>query len=295
MNFRIKCIMQTIFGMLPNSEQMNYIAQKYISRNLPPSRQMYHSKFIQAMEHHKSFVAHKSVDNAIVYEIECGWHLAMALVFCTLGYNRIKALDVNDHIRSELVNTIVRYLREDGKISVSTIDIKKNKMKGMLEDEFRIDLLIPGDSTQTGMDDQSVDFIYSQEVFEHIEPVLLTPIMNECHRVLKDDGLISFYINYADHYCSIDKKITPYNFLRYDDKKWKKYNPCLHYVNRLRHKDFLKIFQEAGFKVVEETVYRPNGWEQMLKKFPLSEKFSDIYTLDEISITSARIILQKRL
>lgn len=76
----------------------------------------------------------------------------------------------------------------------------------MLEDEFRIDLLIPGDSTQTGMDDQSVDFIYSQEVFEHIEPVLLTPIMNECHRVLKDDGLISFYINYADR--SVFLRIT---------------------------------------------------------------------------------------
>lgn len=225
MNFRIKCIMQTIFGMLPNSEQMNYVAQKYISRNLPPSRQMYHSKFVQAMEHHKSFVAHKSVDNAIVYEIGCGWHLAMALVFSTLGYKRIKALDVNDHIRSELVNTIVRYLREDGKISVSTIDIKENKMKGMLEDEFRIDLLIPGDSAQTGMDDQSVDFIYSQEVFEHIEPVLLTPIMNECHRVLKDDGLISFYINYADHYCSIDKSIC-----------------CERFKRRLRHQVFQRYF-----------------------------------------------------
>lgn len=225
MNFRIKCIMQTIFSMLPNSEQMNYIAQKYISRNLPPSRQMYHSKFVQAMEHHKSFVAHKSVDNAIVYEIGCGWHLAMALVFSTLGYKRIKALDVNDHIRSELVNTIVRYLREDGKISVSTIDIKENKMKGMLEDEFRIDLLIPGDSAQTGMDDQSVDFIYSQEVFEHIEPALLTPIMNEGHRVLKDDGLISFYINYADHYCSIDKSIC-----------------CERFKRRLRHQVFQRYF-----------------------------------------------------
>ena len=140
-----------------------------------------------------------------------------------------------------------------------------------------------------------MDFIYSQDVFEHVAPSLLPAILKEYRRILKDDGIISFSINYGDHYCSIDKNISPYNFLQYSDKQWKKYNPRLHYVNRLRHADFLQLFKQSGFDIIKETRFCPKNWESLIKHFPFAKHFSDNYTLEELSVTSARIILKKHM
>lgn len=294
MDFRIKCFVQTIFSLLPNGEHLNYLAQKYVTKKLPPSQGTYVHQYGQALNHHKIFSAYKSSEDSVVYEIGCGWHLAMALAFSTFGYASIKALDVTNHVRAELINTILQYFKEDGKFGKDHLVIfDSDNIKQKIYDAYRIDLLIPGDSAHTGLEDQSVDFIYSQAVFEHISPELLPAIMKECHRVLKDDGVISFCIDYKDHYSSFDKSITPYNFMRYSEKAWKKYNPPMHYVNRLRHIDFIRIFQQAGFDIVEETVFRPDDWEKQLMALPISKEFSERYTLDELSIVSAKLVLRK--
>ena len=218
----------------------------------------------------------------------------MALAFSSFGYRSIKALDVSNHVRAELVNAILQYQREDGIISPDCRDIDPDRLKEELWERFRIDLMAPCDSAHTGMEERSVDLIYSQEVFEHIAPELLPGIMQECYRLLKDDGVISFYINYADHYFGTDKHVSRYNFLRYSEKAWKKYNPALHYVNRLRHVDFIRLFQESGFEIVEEETFRPEGWEQMIDGFPFDKSFMEKYTREELSITSARIVLRKK-
>jgi len=186
-------------------------------------------------------------------------------------------------------------MREDGVISADFADIDSLHMCEELFERFGITLMAPCDSASTGMADGSVDLIYSQEVFEHIAPELLPGIMKECRRVLKDDGIISFYINYADHYFGTDKNVTRYSFLRYSEKAWKKYNPDLHYVNRLRHVDFVRLFKEAGFEIIREETFRPEGWEKMIDGFPFDKAFAKKYTREELSVTSGRFVLRKKL
>ena len=36
MNFRIKALIQTAFGLMPHSEAVNYFAQRHITKSLPP-------------------------------------------------------------------------------------------------------------------------------------------------------------------------------------------------------------------------------------------------------------------
>lgn len=295
MNFRIKCALKTLIGKMPYSNELDYFTQKYLSRSMPPRKKDIQKKYRKALYHHEIFKKYGSVDSdkAVVYEIGCGWHLAMALGFSTLGYHKIIALDVTEHLRPELINTTLRYIKEDNLIAFEPSVVDENNLKNILRDEYRIDLLVPCDSAKTGLADRSVDYIYSHNVFEHIPPELIPHIMDECFRVLDDNGVISFVIDYSDHYTGFDKSITQYNFLRYSEKEWKKYNPPLHYVNRLRHSDFVRMFMQAGFEIVEENVIRPKDWSNIVKDFPFDSMFKEKYTLEDLSITFSKVVLKK--
>ncbi|MCM1090328.1 MAG: methyltransferase domain-containing protein [Butyrivibrio sp.] len=295
MNFRVKCALKTIVGKLPASDRLDYLVQKYLSRSMPPRPQALEKKYKQAVRYHEIYRKYGTTapDKAVVYEIGCGWHLAMAFGFSTLGYGRIIALDVSEHVKPEIINKTISYISETHLSGSAPQLVNEKNLRDVLWDSYRIALKVPCDSTQTGLEDQSVDFIYSHNVFEHIPPELIPQIMDECYRVLKDDGIISFLIDYSDHYITFDKSITPYNFLRYDDKQWRKYNPPLHYVNRLRHSDFVHMFRQAGFEIVEETPNRPQNWENMVKNFPFADSFRERYSMETLSITSARFVLKK--
>jgi hypothetical protein len=70
--------------------------------------------------------------------------------------------------------------------------------------------------------------------------------MRECHRLCHSGSVLSLKIDYSDHYANADLTISKYNFLRYSAAEWRKYNPSLHYQNRLRHCDYRKIFAGAA-------------------------------------------------
>ena len=122
MNFRIKALMQTVFGLLPNSEEVNYFAQRHITKSLPPSRTTYNRKFGRAKEHDAIFRKYHEGSKPVVYEIGCGWDLTLALSLSTLGYKDIRALDVSNQVRPELVNAILKNLREDGVLPADFAD-----------------------------------------------------------------------------------------------------------------------------------------------------------------------------
>ena len=44
-----------------------------------------------------------------------------------------------------------------------------------------------------------------------------------------------------------------FNFLKYDDAQWRRFNGGQQYVNRLRHSDYVRMFREAGFTILEES------------------------------------------
>src|SRR5439155_13415093 len=124
--------------------------------------------------------------------------------------------------------------------------------RGELAERFGINYRAPGDARQTGLPARSLDCVTSSNTLEHIPRDDIRAILRECHRCLRDDGVMSFLIDYQDHYSYFDKKISGLNFLQYSDRTWMLYNPSLHYQNRLRHKDYLALFAETGWEVIEE-------------------------------------------
>lgn len=88
-------------------------------------------------------------------------------------------------------------------------------------------------------------------VFEHIPPAVLTGILNEGNRILHPEGLFFNRIDYTDHFSYSDKTISPINFLQYSDAEWEKYaGNRFMYMNRLRHDDFIALFESAGHAIL---------------------------------------------
>ena len=97
-------------------------------------------------------------------------------------------------------------------------------------------------------------------VLEHIPPEQIARILREAHRILPPGGAImSHVIDYSDHYAHSDARITPYHYLSFEEPTWRRFNPGIHYQNRLRHVDYRPLFESA---VVPDRVGRVRATRQ---------------------------------
>jgi len=91
----------------------------------------------------------------------------------------------------------------------------------------------------------SVDFIWSQAVFEHIRRHEFLGTIRELRRVLRPDGICSHRIDLKDHLGG------GLNNLRFSTRLWESnwVAKSGFYTNRFRFSDMIKFFREAGFDV----------------------------------------------
>jgi SAM-dependent methyltransferase len=169
---------------------------------------------------------------------------------------------------------------------------------GDLVDELRrlhgITYRAPCDARSTTLRTGSIDVITSTNTLEHIPPGDIRGILAECHRILADDGLLSFQIDYEDHYSFFDRRISGYNFLRYSDAAWRVWNPDLHYQNRLRHRDYREMIEAAGFEILDEHRRDGDAVERAaLRALRLAPRFHG-YREDELAVLNSSMVLRKR-
>ena len=138
-----------------------------------------------------------------------------------------------------------------------------------------------------------MDYICSYSVLEHIPLDSIRRIFSECYRVLKPNGRIVFLIDYQDHYSYFDSNLSIYNFLRFSSKEWEKYNCSLHYQNRLRHSDFVRLFEQSGLQILEcNSCGVSVEQESILKSIPLADEFKQ-YDFDDLKIPGDMFVLTK--
>ena len=139
---------------------------------------------------------------------------------------------------------------------------------------------MPADARRTDLAEASIDAAVSTNTLEHIDPDDIASILVELRRVLRPGGVCSFAVDYHDHYADSDPTIGPLHFLQFDDPQWRRWNCPFQYQNRLRHPDYVVLFQEAGFVVEGEertTVERPPG-------LVLAERFQQYCALDVATV-----------
>jgi SAM-dependent methyltransferase len=133
----------------------------------------------------------------------------------------------------------------------------RSRMIRNLKTATGIDYRAPLDARRTGLAASSVDLVTSNSTLEHVPRQELLPLMAECRRVLKDTGIVCVRVDYEDHFAGFDRDLSPYNFLRYSESEWRRFNSRLHYQNRLRHSDYVALFEEAGFSLLSVETLDP--------------------------------------
>jgi predicted SAM-dependent methyltransferase len=145
--------------------------------------------------------------------------------------------------------------------------------------------LTSGISSLKSIESNSVDFVLSQAVLEHIRRADFLDIMKEIRRIMRRDGICSHVIDLRDH---LDLSL---HNLRFTEKIWES-NVMANsgfYTNRIQYSQMLDIFQQAGFEVKSTQLEK---WDSLpIARSKLAEQFRHL-TDEELCISGFSVILQ---
>lgn len=302
MRWQYKAVLMDLFSACPGGDRLHYWTQRHVTKSLPRNETELKEKFAYAKSHIEALMRHgsKPVSDAQFYEFGAGWDLMIPFCFYSLGVRSQILADLFALARVDLVNDSMRRIsRLQEETEAMQMKVRPVPEDGngtwipFVEQEFGIRYVAPCDARSTGLEAKSVDCITSTDTLEHIPEEEIRLILRECRRILRKDGVLSFVIDYQDHYWYCDGRIPRYNFLRYAESTWKWFNPRFHYQNRLRHKDYIRLVEEQGFEVVEDKPSRVSPEDVAdLKRVSLAPPFRRGYLPEELAVRRGHLVLR---
>jgi predicted SAM-dependent methyltransferase len=132
---------------------------------------------------------------------------------------------------------------------------------------------------------QSVDFIWSQAVLEHIRKAEFLDTMLELRRIIRADGVCSHVVDLKDHLGG------GLNNLRFPENLWESnfMSSSGFYTNRIRYSEMVDIFTQAGFSVEIVKVSRWQGVPTPRSK--IAENFRNLSD-EELCISGFSVLLR---
>jgi SAM-dependent methyltransferase len=300
MNFKIKCAIQNVLSFVPGSEKIGSFLSRYFTKNLGPNNDRILLKINEGYNHYLNFKNYNQLNSNSMnyYEFGAGWTLTIPILISRLGFN-VTCIDIKKLIKPDLVlDSIGKYASNKESIPKLLRPLPETLIQGSdivteLESKLNIKYKAPHDARNTRFDSECFDFIASTLVINFIPTEDVIKIIKESYRILKVGGVMSVTIDYQDNWSYIDTTITGYNFLKFSEKEWKRYNPSVHFQNRLRHNDYLEIFEDAGFKIVKNKYRSPDANDiEVLKNLKIDNSFSK-YSIEELGIKDSEIVVIK--
>lgn len=131
--------------------------------------------------------------------------------------------------------------------------------------------------------DNSIDFIFSHAVFEHIRTGEFAAHMRELNRILRPDGFMSHRIDFKDHLGG------GLNNMRVSSERWESalFRNSGFYTNRLRASDVLRMMEDAGFEC--EVVHQDEWKVVPLARESLSDEFKH-YADEDLKVSGMDIV-----
>jgi SAM-dependent methyltransferase len=309
MYWKVKAFIQNCISIFPEniSYTMYYGVQRYFGALRKPFKPIYHIKNgIKLLE--KILQTGLSINGKIFFEVGTGWVPIMPLVYWLGGAEEVITVDLNPYMKKSLFKESLDYIfRNQNEIRNLFGDLLKLDRFAILINNYnKVDFVLkvanikyfaPCDAGSVKLPDNYIDYHVSFGVYQHIPPNSLVEILKEGIRITKKEGLLINQLNYSDMFTvssKTDKNITAINFLKYNDYEWDKYagNKFM-YTNRLRHDDFIGLFNDLGFTFVNVEPVCDNTIFETLenKSINLDKRFCDKPN-DILSTTYAWFILR---
>lgn len=281
----LKAAVQGVLSRLPESQRWNRLLQRHVTRSLHLGDERFLGKWRQCERHIATFqAAGGTTEDFVVAELGTGWCPTTAVGLALSGAREVISIDTQPLVqREQLIVVLELYQRhletESVALPCGGTDEALDRIATLLaqpgspmEMMARLGVrLLVADARRLDLPDRSIDLFVSNNTLEHIPGDVLKDILREFHRLARNDAVMSHLINMADHYRSFDASLSVYNFLRFSEQRWRKFNSHLHYQNRLRVSDFRRIHAEAGWEVVGEDNHP--GPVEVLRSVPLAPEF----------------------
>ena len=311
MRWKLKAKIQNAISVLPSAP--SYAAYYWLQRKIGGLKRSKPINTFSAAINIWKIIQEQGIDPAgkVFFEVGTGRIPDLAIAFWLMGAEKIITVDVNPYLKAELIDESIQYIFKNNEAILSLFGSLMNTKRLEELQEFhriphfsisgffdlcRVEYMAPADAADTSLSDQSIDFHTSKTVFEHIPIEVLKLIMEEGNRIIKNNGLFIHSIDYGDHYSYSDKNISRINFLQYSDEEWAKYNSNKYmYMNRLRHDDYINLFESVGhqiLKVQEKEKNQPSI--DLLNKsgLHLDDKFRS-KSIEILTMTGSFIVSQK--
>jgi hypothetical protein len=266
MHWKLKAAIQNTIAALPSSA--SYALHYWLQRRFGGLRMSDPvDRLVAGIETWKR-ILERGLDprERVFLEVGTGQVPIVPLAYWLMGARRTITIDVNPYLKEELVRQTVEHIAGHQKSIADLFGelLQQQRMNDLLrlhatgpvrQRQFlelcSIDYVAGGDAARTGLEPRSIDFHTSYTVLEHIPPEVVTRILVEGSRIIHDDGLFVHLIDYSDHFAHSDRTISLINFLQYSDAEWTRLADNRYmYMNRLRHDDFLALFQSAGHRIL---------------------------------------------
>lgn len=237
MDWRLKALAFRVLEF-PGGSHVHYFLQRYVTRNWPRRATTLDALAGIARRVVEDYARHRGGTPNSVLEVGAGRDLAVPLALRRLGVAKIVTCDVERLGRLDLIQHAADHILA-GQVRLTGWDDLER---------LGVRYLAPHYVTPN---DEPVDCSCSNEVLEHVPVDQLAALLKSLRALTK--GLTTHSIDYSDHYARSDKSVSRLNFLRYSDEEWRRFNSGKQFVNRLRHSDYVRMFEEAGFSILEES------------------------------------------
>ena len=100
---------------------------------------------------------------------------------------------------------------------------------------------------------RTYDICLSFNVFEHIDKAIIAEYIKDLYGLLKPGGCSFIRIDLCDHLSDYERGVPRKNYLKYSDAVWKLcFENDVQYFNRVQRGEWLSLFRQAGFELMEE-------------------------------------------
>lgn len=300
----IKAVVQKAISYLPWSGRINYLLQKYVTGGVHLTDEHFGLKLQHAVDHFNNLRNYGDKQpGRTILELGTGWYPVVPVFFYLTSSGKVTSIDINRWLTRRTQQLTILKFREwkdrglldklDAPINVerweNLMEVIRQPAGYDLEGFNRLIGLTPlvQDATNLGLPSESVDFICSNNTFEHIPEPILGKILSEFSRIIKPGGVMSHFIDMSDHFAHFDSRITIYNFLKYSKREWKLIDNNIQPQNRLRYRDYIALYEAAGLPVSGEIITL--GIEEELSGIRIHPEYAG-YTPRELAISHAYII-----
>jgi hypothetical protein len=303
----LKAAVQRFISGLPNPHYWNELFQTRITHSLRLTSEEFERKLGQCRIHlqHLRRYNPSSTNGFSALELGTGWFPVVPVGLFLSGAREVWTWDITPHVSLSRLKAVLEQfteVRRTGELSRHLPGLVPERLKHLrkvaadhakwanVNEAFQhlaIHYVI-GDAKHTALPDGSVDLLTSVSVLEYISMQALVELYREFRRIAAQHAVMSHWILFADQYAFFDRRITPFNYLRYSDQVWRWLSSPMIPLSRLRITDHRLAMRNGSFRIVDEEV-EIRGDPEVLARIRLAPRFRG-YPLDDLLVLGAWLV-----